>query len=508
MENGVEKKDKKEKKEKKQKEDKEHKKDKKEKKDKSEKKEKKERKEKDHEEEALAAFDDLFQPLSEEEAEPPPPLPTERRHGKDKKEKKERKQKRATDDVIQEEAKDPLDELFDPASPKDLPVEEAVVGKTKKDKKEKKEKKEKKDKRDKKEKKEKKRKAKEPEPLKNDPMDAGVGEIVPEEVLPEGLPDEFDIFNEFGLENDDRASPAAKRDPSPSPAGSVMRKRRKKEPIAEEQVDLSTQWTRVMEAIKPRRGLVIKDEEAHAYVENFIARMEATAAHDLEEYHAGRPMIKKLELLPEAVEVMEKYQFTDAFITYGGCKVLALWLQSLPNGALPSVHLRSALLRCMERLPITKEALKSAGEPLLGKIVAGLQTHPEETVGNRKRAQNLVQRWLRQIMEPDNSHSLEAFLAQPEKVGAIPRPPPETEESLQKLEEESAKRLHPAIPVIQAKDYVIQPVSTAQPIIREKLTTDTYKGKLNEVLKVMARPNKRSWKPHSVSVAGRQLNAE
>ena len=36
-----------------------------------------------------------------------------------------------------------------------------------------------------------------------------------------------------------------------------------------------------------RAGLVIKDEEAHAYVENFIARMEATAAHDLEEYHAG-----------------------------------------------------------------------------------------------------------------------------------------------------------------------------------------------------------------------------
>ena len=30
---------------------------------------------------------------------------------------------------------------------------------------------------------EKKRKAKEPEPLKNDPMDAGVGEIVPEEPL-------------------------------------------------------------------------------------------------------------------------------------------------------------------------------------------------------------------------------------------------------------------------------------------------------------------------------------
>ena len=264
----------------------------------------------------------------------------------------------------------------------------------------------------------------------------------------------------------------------------------------------------VMEAIKPRKGLVIKDEDAHIYVKSFIEKMDTACQQDLDRFGRGLPMIKKLELLPEAVEVMEKYQLTDAFITYGGCKVLALWLQNLPNGALPSVHLRSALLRCMERLPITKDALKAAGEPLLGKIVATLQTHPEETMQNRKRAQGLVQRWLRQIIAPENTDSLEGFLAVGEKVGTIPRPLPETEESLAKLEEESAKRLHPAVPVIQAKDYVIQPVSTAQPIIREKLSLDTNKGKLNEVLKVMARPNKRAWKPYSVSVAGRQLNVE
>ena len=238
--------------------------------------------------------------------------------------------------------------------------------------------------------------------------------------------------------------------------------------------------------------------------------MRAAAQQDLEELRAGRPMVKKLELLPEAVEVMEKYQFADAFITYGGCNVLAMWLQHLPNGSLPSVHLRSALLRCMERLPITKEALKEAGEPLLGKIVATLQTHPEETMTNRKRAQGLVQRWLRQIIAPEVSESLDGFLGGElgELVGTIPRPPRETEESLAKLEEESAKRLHPAIPIIEAKDYVIQPVSTARPVIREKLSLETNKGKLNEVLKVMARPNKKAWRPYSVSVAGRQLNVE
>ena len=303
----------------------------------------------------------------------------------------------------------------------------------------------------------------------------------------------------------------------------------------EEKVDLTTMWSRVMESIKPRRGilaantgqmfenhvskhflstfwccclfwgLVIKEEDAHTHVEQFIHRMEEAAKADLEEYRVGKPMVKKLELLPEAVEVMEKYQFADAFIAYGGCRVLALWLQPLPTGTLPSVHLRSALLRCMERLPISKEALSRAGEPLLGRIVAQLQTNPEETLTNRKRAQGLVQRWLRQIMAPEEEDD---SLLRAEQVGTIPRPPPVTEESLAKIAQESAKRLHPTIPVIEAKDYVIQPVSTAQPIIREKLSMDTYKGKLNEVLKFMARPNKKSYKPFSVSVAGRELNAE
>ena len=236
--------------------------------------------------------------------------------------------------------------------------------------------------------------------------------------------------------------------------------------------------------------------------------MEAIAAEDLEDFQQGKPMLKKLQMLPEAREVMEKFQFSDAFIAYGGCKILAVWLQNLPNGQLPSVHIRSVLLECMERLPITKDALRDAGEPRLGQVVAKLQTHPEETPRNRKRARGLVQRWLRQIMIPDEMDTLEGFLAEGDKVGSIPRPAPETEESLALQEEESAKRLHPAVPVIQGKEYVIQPISTAQPVAREKPAKDTYQGKLDEVLKVMARPNKRSWKPYSVSIAGRQLNAE
>ena len=120
---------------------------------------------------------------------------------------------------------------------------------------------------------------------------------------------------------------------------------------------------------------------------------------------------------------MEKYQFADAFITYGGCNVLAMWLQAFAQWFLTfGSTCVQPLLRCMERLPITKEALKEAGEPLLGKIVATLQTHPEETMTNRKRAQGLVQRWLRQIIAPEVSESLDGFLGG-ELVGTIPRPP-------------------------------------------------------------------------------------
>merc|ERR1711879_469831 len=89
---------------------------------------------------------------------------------------------------------------------------------------------------------------------------------------------------------------------------------------------------------------------------------------------------------------------------------------------------------------------------------------------------------------------------------ALARKPAETYESFLALEEESFKRMHPTIPIREGKDYTISPANQAEPLKRDKYREDSNRFKLNEVLKVFNRPNKRVWKPYAVSIAGRQLN--
>merc|ERR1719188_1802970 len=76
-----------------------------------------------------------------------------------------------------------------------------------------------------------------------------------------------------------------------------------------------------------------------------------------------------------------------------------MWLRDLPNGDMPNAHLRTELLRSMQRLPITKEALAACSKDRsLGVIVAKMRINPRETVQNRKIAQSLVQTWLKQVL--------------------------------------------------------------------------------------------------------------
>merc|ERR1719359_2700339 len=102
-------------------------------------------------------------------------------------------------------------------------------------------------------------------------------------------------------------------------------------------------------------------------------------------------MTEKLAMLPRCVAIMEKFLFAEKFVANGGCRALALWLRPLPNGELPNAHLRTTLLNCMLRLPISKEALQNCKDPPLGQIVARLKQNPNETVANRKAAGILVQ---------------------------------------------------------------------------------------------------------------------
>jgi len=241
--------------------------------------------------------------------------------------------------------------------------------------------------------------------------------------------------------------------------------------------------------------------ESIEFVQNVVKEMVEAAESDLFEFQNGKPMTHKMKMLSKVVEVMGKQAWADMFVAYDGCRALGMWLQNLPNGVMPNVQLRTELLRMMLRLPITKEALANCKDTPLGQVVAKLSRNELETVHNRTVASTLVRRWVKNVLVDPNAANDED---PPEPM--LPPKEPETMESLAKMEAEILKRVHPAIPVVGGRIYTVQPVSKDKPVAREKIPLDTNRGKLNEVIKLLSRPNKKPYKPYHISIAGRQMN--
>jgi len=134
-------------------------------------------------------------------------------------------------------------------------------------------------------------------------------------------------------------------------------------------------------------------------------------------------------------------------------------------------------------------------------VISELAKDPQQTVETRKVALGLSQRWASMGLDEEMGD------AYGDPQPSLPRPPPETEESFELAEQESFKRMHPRIPQIVQQDLVIQPLSDVQPVKRVKLADGSKRAKLSETLKKMSAPNKRSYRPWTVSIAGRTVNA-
>jgi len=284
------------------------------------------------------------------------------------------------------------------------------------------------------------------------------------------------------------------------------KKKEKVKPMEENDNEtIQSKWRKVMDQLKQRRALTINERDSVPFIQDFMQGMAAAVEADEEDFKAGRPMLHKLGMLDKALMVMQKYAFAELFVSMDGCRVLASWLKPLPNGELPNAHMRTALLRIMARLPITKESLIACKDEPLGAIIAKLSQHPKETVENRMLASQLVERWLKQVLTKRDTN-VEVFEEEERPIPMLPRKPVETAESFEKMQTESFSRMHARIPMVGGQAYQIQPLSVHQPLKQQKLTPGTNRGKVNEVMRGLAKPNKKCWKPHSVSVGGQGVN--
>ena len=137
---------------------------------------------------------------------------------------------------------------------------------------------------------------------------------------------------------------------------------------------------------KKRRGREQSVQDIQATVESFLARMEAAAEGDMDANAQNKPAIQKLRMLPDVQEMLSNQNVHNEFLDGGLLGVFKAWIEPMPDGSLPNITVRSAVLKLLAQLPIDisyegrKEQLKKSG---LGKVVMFLFKLPDETASNR-----------------------------------------------------------------------------------------------------------------------------
>ena len=89
-----------------------------------------------------------------------------------------------------------------------------------------------------------------------------------------------------------------------------------------------------------------------------------------------------MKMLKEVVKNITKSDLNEVLIEHGIMSALADWISPLPDKSLPSLTIRSELLKVLRRnfLHVSSETLKLSG---IGKAVMLLYKHPKELRENK-----------------------------------------------------------------------------------------------------------------------------
>ncbi|KAG6552956.1 hypothetical protein Mapa_005293 [Marchantia paleacea] len=269
-------------------------------------------------------------------------------------------------------------------------------------------------------------------------------------------------------------------------------------------------------------------EEIAMFVEQFMAKLDVAAEADADLNRASKPAIEKLKMLPELLTVLEKRQLQQEFLDRGVLSSLKNWLEPLPDGSLPNMNIRSALLKLLTDLPIDvevverREQLKKSG---LGKVVMFLSRLSEETPGNKKLARDLVDKWSRPIFQKstryedlkqyDDERPPPRRLQQPaKKPVAKPMDDSRGGDELD-MENDSGElkpgdpgyRYHASRPQAMPLDFVVRPASRVDAedvrARAKQLRMDERRAKMNKKLQLLRTPKRKNLQAARLSVEGR-----
>ncbi|KAF5801630.1 putative transcription regulator IWS1 family [Helianthus annuus] len=262
-------------------------------------------------------------------------------------------------------------------------------------------------------------------------------------------------------------------------------------------------------------------------VENVMAELEVVAEEDAELNRKSLPAINKLRKLPLLTEVLSKKQLQLEFLDHGVLTLLKNWLEPLPDGSLPNINIRAAILKILTEFPIDldqydrREQLKKSG---LGKVIMFLSKSDEETTSNRKLAKDLVDKWSRPIF--NKSTRFEDMRNYEDERAPIRRPsmkkPMHRASGMQSRDDDldladnsqepksgsSSSRLT-SRPEAMPLDFVVRPQSKIDPDeIRaraKQVVHDQRRLKMNKRLQQLKAPKKKQLQATKLSVEGRGM---
>ncbi|KAM7268082.1 hypothetical protein ACFE04_010248 [Oxalis oulophora] len=239
-----------------------------------------------------------------------------------------------------------------------------------------------------------------------DEMWTHVGANDEEDREPVRTMDDDDFIDDTGVDPADRyASDNERRSPRDAPEA--------------EEGEEDDEIKQIFKGGKKKKKNEKSPAEIALLVENVMAELEVTAEEDAELNRRGKPAINKLRKLPLLTDVLSKKyvfpfkrkpksnkvenwkkQLQQEFLDHGVLKLLKDWLEPLPDGSLPNINIREAILKILTDFPLDleqydrREQLKKSG---LGKVIMFFSKSDEETTSNRKLAKDLVDKWSRPI---------------------------------------------------------------------------------------------------------------
>ncbi|KAK2631703.1 hypothetical protein EUGRSUZ_L02550 [Eucalyptus grandis] len=243
-------------------------------------------------------------------------------------------------------------------------------------------------------------------------------------------------------------------------------------------------------------------------VENIMAELEVIAEEDAELNRQGKPAINKLKKLSELTDVLSKKQLQQEFLDHGVLTLLKNWLEPLPDGSLPNINIRAAILQILTDYPIDleqydrREQLKKSG---LGKVIMFLSKSDEEMTSNRKLAKDLVDKWSRPIFNKSTRFEDMRNL----EDDRIPYRRPSVKK--ERKSGQSSSRLHASRPEATPLDFVVRPQSKIDPDeIRARAKQamqdqDQRRLKMNKKLQQLKAPKKKQLQATKLSVEGRGM---